>query len=586
MTSMFGNCSSLTSLDVSNFDTSKVTSINSMFDNCSKLTSLDLSGWDTSSVTDIRRVFALCEKLQNLDISGWVIQNITSTRAIVASCKSLQTLDLSGWDTSQVTDMYYTFNGCSGLQSLDLSGWDVSKVTVTGDMFSICTSLTSLKWTNWCPQVGTDIGSTNLTTDCLKDLLANLATVTDGQTLTLGSTNLAKLSTADILAAQLKGWTLDGATSTAVVFASDTDFGNTGATEVAIQLSNGKTTARIEEVLAVYTSCETIYVFEDGTVPSLINLFSGVGGTYRANIKNIMFLPGYFKNATTFASVFSGWTGLEYVDMAGCITSKVANISAMFHNCASLKTIDGLGSCDTSGVKDFSGVFRLCGSLTSLDVSNWDTSNATNMNGVFENCSKLTSLDVSNWNTSSVNNMSSIFKGCSGITSLDLSNWDTSNVTSMGNMFHNCSELTSLDVSNFDTSKVTNIASMFDGCSKLTSIDMSGWDVTSLTWAVYLFYGCSSLQTIDLTGWSTTCSMDNNVFNGCGNLTSLKWGPNWKSSTGLDACNKLTTESLKDLLANLATVTDGQTLRLGSTNLAKLTDSEKAIATNKGWTLS
>ena len=130
------------------------------------------------------------------------------------------------------------------------------------------------------------------------------------------------------------------------------------------------------------------------------------------------------------------------------------------------------------------------------------------------------------------------------------------------------------------------MSSMFRDCSELASMDMSGWDVTSLSNANYLFYGCSSLQSIDLTGWSTACVMNNNTFHLCGNLTSLKWGPNWKSPTRLDACNNLTSECLKDLLINLAVVTNNETLQLGATNLAKITDSEKAVATNKGWTLS
>ena len=45
-------------------------------------------------------------------------------------------------------------------------------------------------------------------------------------------------------------------------------------------------------------------------------------------------------------------------------------------------------------------------------------------------------------------------------------------------------------------------------------------------------------------------------------------------------------ESIIEVLNDLPTVTTTQRLTLGSTNLAKLTDDEKAIATNKGWTLA
>ena len=48
MSYMFGSCSNLTSLDVSNFDTSNVTSMSYMFDSCSKLISLDMRNADFS----------------------------------------------------------------------------------------------------------------------------------------------------------------------------------------------------------------------------------------------------------------------------------------------------------------------------------------------------------------------------------------------------------------------------------------------------------------------------------------------------------------------------------------------------------
>ena len=68
MNNMFSNCSSLTSLDLSSFDTSEAISMNGMFSNCSSLTSLDLSSFDTSNVTDMSDMFSNCSSLANLDI--------------------------------------------------------------------------------------------------------------------------------------------------------------------------------------------------------------------------------------------------------------------------------------------------------------------------------------------------------------------------------------------------------------------------------------------------------------------------------------------------------------------------------------
>uniref|UniRef100_UPI00376FE7A9 BspA family leucine-rich repeat surface protein n=1 Tax=Enterococcus faecium TaxID=1352 RepID=UPI00376FE7A9 len=42
---------SLTTMDLSNLDTSNVTNMESIFNSCSGLTSLDVSNWDTSNVT-------------------------------------------------------------------------------------------------------------------------------------------------------------------------------------------------------------------------------------------------------------------------------------------------------------------------------------------------------------------------------------------------------------------------------------------------------------------------------------------------------------------------------------------------------
>ena len=70
MGNIFYNCSALTTLDLSGFDTSQVTNMYSMFYNCSSLTCLDLSGFDTSQVTDMSAMFNGCSALRLLAISG------------------------------------------------------------------------------------------------------------------------------------------------------------------------------------------------------------------------------------------------------------------------------------------------------------------------------------------------------------------------------------------------------------------------------------------------------------------------------------------------------------------------------------
>ncbi|MBQ1768978.1 MAG: BspA family leucine-rich repeat surface protein, partial [Oscillospiraceae bacterium] len=144
MSGMFLYCQSLTSLDVSGFDTSKVTDMGYMFYNCSRLTSLDLSGWNTSSVTNMGSMFALCSGLTSLDLTGWDTSSVTDMSYMFESCGGLTSLDLSRWNTSSVKNMRDMFHNCYSLTSLDLSGWNTSSVTDMSEMFNNCSKLTSL----------------------------------------------------------------------------------------------------------------------------------------------------------------------------------------------------------------------------------------------------------------------------------------------------------------------------------------------------------------------------------------------------------------------------------------------------------
>ena len=57
MTSMFSYCSSLTSLDLSSFNTSKITNMSYLFDDCTKLKNLNISNFDFTNVTIYTNIF-------------------------------------------------------------------------------------------------------------------------------------------------------------------------------------------------------------------------------------------------------------------------------------------------------------------------------------------------------------------------------------------------------------------------------------------------------------------------------------------------------------------------------------------------
>ena len=155
---MFSSCFGLTSLDVTNFDTSGVTGMNSMFYYCSNLTSLDVTNFDTSGVTDMKSMFCGCFDLTSLDLSKFDTSSVTDMSHMFRECSGLTSLDLSKFDTSSVTDMNQMFDECSGLTSLDLSKFDTSSVTDMRSMFYDCRSLTSLDLSNFDTSDVTDMG--------------------------------------------------------------------------------------------------------------------------------------------------------------------------------------------------------------------------------------------------------------------------------------------------------------------------------------------------------------------------------------------------------------------------------------------
>jgi surface protein len=175
--------------NITHFNTSGWTSSNgdmsNMFDGCEKLTSLDLSNLDTSSSLDFQSVFRSCKLLSSIiGIEDLDVSNSLTFSCMFENAYSLTSLDLSSW--LSMNDMSSMFNGAYGLQSLilpdglfnsfrltrtfsninigpttytlDTGSWDVSNVYDMDYMFENNSNMTTLDISNWTLNVPSMIG--------------------------------------------------------------------------------------------------------------------------------------------------------------------------------------------------------------------------------------------------------------------------------------------------------------------------------------------------------------------------------------------------------------------------------------------
>ena len=114
---MFNLCKSLESLDLSNFNTQKVTLMDNMFNQCLQLTSLDLSNFDTQKVTKMNNMFYYCTGLKTVDISNFNTQAVKNMDSMFGYCTNLATIyDGKNFVTTNASSSNNMFYNCQLLK--------------------------------------------------------------------------------------------------------------------------------------------------------------------------------------------------------------------------------------------------------------------------------------------------------------------------------------------------------------------------------------------------------------------------------------------------------------------------------------
>lgn len=111
-------------------------------------------------------------------------------------------------------------------------------------------------------------------------------------------------------------------------------------------------------------------------------------------------------------------------------------------------------------------------------------------------------------------------------------------------------------------------------------------DLTAVGSNSQAFAWATRLVTINEVKFAADVPVASNCFEGCSRLQNITVTGELGCNMKFGDCTQLTHDSLMSIITHLATVSTATTLTLGAANLAKLTNAEKAIATDKGWTLA
>lgn len=422
--------------DIGNWDTSKITNMNTMFGNSeygSTKTSLfnqDISRWDTSSVTNMAYMFRNASQF-NQDISAWNTSSVTTMSGMFHNA-AVFNQDIGNWLTSNVTDMshmFSTFRDMTPLQfNQDISRWDTSSVTNMLFMF-------------YKTQVfNHDIG---------------------------------RWDTSSVI-------NMDGMFRSTAAF--NQDIGDWDTSNVVFLTGMFESAAEFNQDIGRWDTSSATDMTSMFRYAAQFNQDIG-----RWNTSKVKGMFGMFADAKVFDQDIGDWdtssvTSMGYMfnkaykfnqNIGNWDTSNVEYMYAMFSSALAFN--QDIGNWNTSSVKTMDRMFSFT-TIFNQDIGSWDTSNVTKMNDMFTHATAF-NKDIGGWNTSSVINMHNMFVSAKAFNQ-NIGNWDTSSVKTMQAMFVDAAVFNQ-NLEAWDIRNVESMQAMF----ALTILSTANYDSILNGWA-------------------------------------------------------------------------------------------------------
>ena len=546
-------------IDVSQWDTSKLTSAQYCFSYCTK--SMDISNWDLSSLTNAQYMFDnftngnkyidlsvlnfsnativtsmfSTSNIDYLDVRNINLTGATSYNYLFQSCYGTE-LDLSNWDISKVNDLS---NLCyfSSLKKINLTGWNTVNVKYMSSVFYYAQSLETLLIPDWDMTNATSTSSflgsvpklkyidlsrsNDLTINKIAPMLQTKTATTYGEILIPANTSQDAI---DALIA--KYWKPIGPKI------------DLTSTELALELYEikpGKTTK-------VWTGNNDPWYGDDR--PETIEFISSDESIATVNGREIR-------------GVAEGTVTIECRRREDNVIISTAPVTI---------TVSETDSNPNLIIFRTDGSESSSSTLIKVNEKDITTSMCTKYSANIYSYDPGEKINKVMFNTGV-----SYYNNC--IIDVIKLNFNESNITNMAYMFYYFKG-TEINLNDWDTSKVTNMYSTFYGCNLRTIIGEIDCSLIEGFYKSYNnpFYECYSLETLYLKNIYKNCTMTNNI----------EWSINLGSTKVKDECLLYIINELPDLYAKGLTKTDQITFTLPPTNT--LTQEQIAVGIAKGWT--
>ena len=497
----FFGCSALTDIQgIKNLNTSEVYDMRSMFVSCSSLTTLDLSGFDTQKVNYMDYMFSECGNLVTIYVSdNFSTAKVSQSTSMFYNCYSI--IGAIKYDSNKTdatyanyTDGYFTKEGTvahpkdsyviytdadktltfkygeipsseDGVYVYDVPKYSSSPEWISNHASSITKVVFDASFADARP---TTCYSWFFDCSTLTEIQGiqylNTSKVNDMTFMFVNCSSLTKLD--------LSGFDTQSVSSMADMFLNCSKL-------VSIFVSDSFKTTSVIQSVGMFDGCD-----------SLVGAVAYDSNKTDANMAN--YETGYFMNidyGTPMVIYDSSDNSLTF--KCGRLATETGENQELYYLNAGSNTPGWLSknSSITKVVfdKTFANArpgtcycwFDSFESLTEIQgIENLNTLGVTNMTHMFWDCKSLTSLDLSSFNTAKVNEMDCMFGWCTQLTTIYVSEqFNTEKVSSSVNMFLNTSQLRGAIAYYYNKTDVSyaNYATGYFTCAIKTAADLASF---------------------------------------------------------------------------------------------------------------